>query len=151
MLRVNGSEILLVLVYIHPERQPPEEWNSLLDSPLSTLLAGNFNAKHSCWNIPICNNYYLLREETLAFLHSNRQEHSKHHHYICSTDLSSDHDSLLITVWVLSDSLDSPVVLLRESTGALIMTNFPGSYHHFRRLQLVLVTSRNPELLISRK
>ena len=48
VLEADGSELGLVSAHLWPGLQtepPPKEWNALLDHPLPTIVAGDFNAK----------------------------------------------------------------------------------------------------------
>ena len=56
----GDSELRIVSAYFRPRLRPPppsEEWNALLYHPLSTIAAGDFNAKHPSWNSRATNAY----------------------------------------------------------------------------------------------
>ena len=59
-LSVGGREVRLASVYLPPGRggpPPAEEWDALLEYPLSTITAGDFNCKDPLWNSRVSNPY----------------------------------------------------------------------------------------------
>ena len=138
----GGSELRVVSAYLRPGRRtppPPEEWDALLDHPLSTIVAGDLNAKHPSWNSRVVNAYgnSLFRfvsgdpalnvigpeDPTYFPFHGHRPDVldivvvknvARNIEVSSVSDLSSDHNPLVITVRELSASPRLPAQIVRR-------------------------------------